>query len=479
MVYNLVHPLNYNQNEAQNMVLHNLVSLPASGVAGQVLYNSASGQNKPYYYNGTSWQPFEGVDTYVSSAAFNTSTGGLTLTKSDATTVTVNLDGRYLTGNQNITLSGDVSGTGATAITTTIQPTAITNKADATLGTNSGPAGTSYMLIAQDGVLKRYSFSSLQSYVGSIIGTSGYVNSYTVTAQTVAGGANIQHFLQTGAGAYTQNIEILGTANEVEVSQTGGKIYVGLPDNVTTTGNLTVGGNLTVNGTVTTVNTETINLADNIITLNSNYTGSAPTENAGFEVERGTLTNTSLIWNELTDRWQFSNDGATFYNIPVPSEYTAYSHPTQAAISIDGAGLQFVQDITVNTLGHVTAVSLGNIPTATSTQQGVIELADSAELTAGNSDTVVPTVGGVTTMISDALSTIGATNKYVATINPANGSTTIVPHTLGTEDVNAVIFNAATKEVVLAPWKITGLNTIEVAVGNNPIGSLLVKVYKM
>ena len=77
----------------------------------------------------------------------------------------------------------------------------------------------------------------------------------------------------------------------------------------TMNGSLTITGNLTVNGTTTTVNTETILLADNIITLNSNYTGSTPTENAGFEVERGTLTNSSLVWDETNDWWKLTSAG--------------------------------------------------------------------------------------------------------------------------------------------------------------------------
>jgi len=76
---------------------------------------------------------------------------------------------------------------------------------------------------------------------------------------------------------------------------------------VTTTGNVTVGGDLTVSGTTTTVNTETINLADNTITLNSNATGS-PTENGGIEIERGDATNKTLIWNETTDKWTVGSE---------------------------------------------------------------------------------------------------------------------------------------------------------------------------
>src|SRR6056300_37673 len=94
--------------------------------------------------------------------------------------------------------------------------------------------------------------------------------------------------------------------------------------NSLTVGGLTVSGNLTVSGTTTTINTETINLADNIITLNSNETGT-PSQNAGIEVERGTSTNRSLVWNEASDQWQFTNDGTTFYKIPEPADYSVYT----------------------------------------------------------------------------------------------------------------------------------------------------------
>jgi hypothetical protein len=78
-----------------------------------------------------------------------------------------------------------------------------------------------------------------------------------------------------------------------------------------TTTDLTVSGNLTVSGTTTSINTATLNVADNIVVLNNDVTGS-PTENAGIEVERGTSTNVSLRWNETDDKWQFTNDGSTY-----------------------------------------------------------------------------------------------------------------------------------------------------------------------
>ena len=75
-------------------------------------------------------------------------------------------------------------------------------------------------------------------------------------------------------------------------------------------GNLVVTGNLTVSGNTTYVNTETIQLSDNIITLNANHTGAA-SQNAGIEVERGTDSNVVLQWNEANDYWEIASGGTT------------------------------------------------------------------------------------------------------------------------------------------------------------------------
>ena len=76
----------------------------------------------------------------------------------------------------------------------------------------------------------------------------------------------------------------------------------------TLNGSLIITGDLTVSGNTTYVNTETINLADNIITLNANHTGS-PSQNAGLEVERGTANNVTLQWNEVGDYWEIASGG--------------------------------------------------------------------------------------------------------------------------------------------------------------------------
>ena len=73
-------------------------------------------------------------------------------------------------------------------------------------------------------------------------------------------------------------------------------------------------GNLTVSGTQTIVNTATTSLADNIIELNRDASGT-PSENAGLQVNRGSSADVFLQWNETSDVWQFTNDGSAYYSI--------------------------------------------------------------------------------------------------------------------------------------------------------------------
>lgn len=70
-------------------------------------------------------------------------------------------------------------------------------------------------------------------------------------------------------------------------------------------------GNLTVNGQQIVINTENIVVEDNIITLSSgDFTD--PTVDAGIEVFRGTGNMVSILWDESSDKWTFTNDGTNF-----------------------------------------------------------------------------------------------------------------------------------------------------------------------
>ena len=79
-------------------------------------------------------------------------------------------------------------------------------------------------------------------------------------------------------------------------------------------GNMVVGGNTSV---VTKTDTE---ITDNTITLNKGETGSGVTlVYSGIEVDRGSLNDVGLRFNENTDKWELTADGTTWANITTGS----------------------------------------------------------------------------------------------------------------------------------------------------------------
>ena len=155
-------------------------------------------------------------------------------------------------------------------------------------------------------------------------GTSGIANGDTATVTggtgvttAVSGDAvtvSIGQAVATTSNVTFNNVEVDGTLTSDDITAA----------NMTASGNVIVTGNLTVNGTTTTVNSNTVNIGDNIIVLNSDETGT-PSANAGIEIERGTSTNVLVRYKEATDRWEFTNDGSTYFNIPLSTEYDKYT----------------------------------------------------------------------------------------------------------------------------------------------------------
>jgi hypothetical protein len=109
----------------------------------------------------------------------------------------------------------------------------------------------------------------------------------------------------TPMGVLANSAMIVGDGTTDPVAESGAtlrtSVGVGTGDSPTFT-NLILSGNLTVNGSTTTVNSNTVNIGDNTIVLNSDETGT-PSQNSGFEIERGTSSNVSFLWDESNDRW--------------------------------------------------------------------------------------------------------------------------------------------------------------------------------
>jgi len=202
-----------------------------------------------------------------------------------------------------------------------------------------------------------------------------------ISVTDVGGDGSLEYNNTTGTLTYTGP-----SATEVRAHFSGGTGVtissgvvsigqdVGTGSNVTFN-NLIVSGNLTVSGTSTTINTETINLADNIITLNSNATGT-PSEDAGIEVNRGTSAVVALIWDEANDVWSFTNNGTNYFPIVGTTNTQTISNKT-----ISGSN---------NTLSNIGNSSLTNSSVTVNSKS--VSLGSSITLTADDvSEAVTPT----------------------------------------------------------------------------------------
>ena len=151
-----------------------------------------------------------------------------------------------------------------------------------------------------------------------------------------------------GGGGSTPNLNaVLGAGNTSTLAATVGDFTC---------------DNLTVTGTTTTVNSNTVNIGDSMLTLNSDET-STPSQNGGIEIERGTSANVSLRWNETTDKWQYTNDGSNYSDIG-SSTLPVASATVRGGIKL-GTGLTITNTDILNVnlaIGGLADVSISGSP---------------------------------------------------------------------------------------------------------------------
>ena len=217
-------------------------------------------------------------------------------------------------GGQNVDLAISLAATGVTA------------------GTYGSTTAIPVITVDAKGRVTSLSTQSISTTLG-IAGDSG-TDSIALASDTLTfeGGTGVTTAVDSAANkvsfAIGQDVSTTAnvTFNNVTVNGTLASDDI-TAATVTTSGNIVVQGNLTVNGTTTTVNSNTVEIGDNILVLNKDEAGT-PSQNGGIEIERGTSDNVSLLWDEATDRWTFTNDGSTYYNIPLSTEYDKYQYWT-------------------------------------------------------------------------------------------------------------------------------------------------------
>jgi len=134
---------------------------------------------------------------------------------------------------------------------------------------------------------------------------TGTLNVPTVNLTSVNPSDTATFFGTDDSGNSTLHMRIgNGVNDKIQIESWNGSSATSLMEVGQTT--VTIKGDLVVSGTTTTINSETLEVADNYIILNSGLTGS-PTLDAGIRVERGSESDAEFKWNETEDKWEADN----------------------------------------------------------------------------------------------------------------------------------------------------------------------------
>jgi hypothetical protein len=245
--------------------------------------------------------------------------GSITVNHEDTSSQTnITADGRkYITG---VTLDtyGHVTGltTGTETVVDTTYALAVPESTTAIRLSGSDATTNDVAIVAGTNVTVTRTNANTLTIASSF--TNNYITGFTYNAGTTAGPTatitreglgNIDVGAIPAAGAEASGIVTTGTQ-----SFAGNKTFVN---------NVVVTGNLTVNGTTTTLDTETVNIKDNIIQINSNQTGTPSSSLvSGLEVNRGSEPNFQFVFVEESDDFRLGKVGGTFQPVLTRDELT-------------------------------------------------------------------------------------------------------------------------------------------------------------
>jgi len=195
----------------------------------------------------------------------------------------------------------------------------------------------------------------------------------------------------------------------------------------TVSGDLTVSGNLTINGTTTTIDTANLEIEDNVVVLNKNQAGTPPTTlRSGIEVERGTSPNVKLEFNELTDKWEVSEDGTTFHDLAKEDDSRFLSVAQKTAAIRDATSSQngLMSSTYASKLNGV-AANANNyaLPTANGSTKGGVKVGSSLNIASEVLDVPSATTsqkGVIKYPQTETFSGNGVTSAFNLTSTPGN-----------------------------------------------------------
>ena len=286
----------------------NSAKMPAAGLLLQTLAVNAEGYviTGGYLRNITT-DTIDGTSTSSNDTVYVKSGGGLTMTKPTGTNLIQNIAkvARVASGSAGSLLVSSILRTNDVPNITNdyfwlgnssgvATPTEFTSTARGLLSV--GAEGTA----SGDGNLAYNNSSGVFTYTPPVLGgLSGTTDDIT------EGSTNLYYTDARSRSA----ISVSG--NAISYNSSTGVITSNYEENPTFTGNVTIGGNLTVNGTTTTLSTQTVEVEDNILQLNTTQ-GSPDTATAttsGISIYRGDgVTQASFIFDDADDTWDLTNN---------------------------------------------------------------------------------------------------------------------------------------------------------------------------
>lgn len=459
--------LNLSKNELQNARIQNLASAPSSPVEGQIYYHSNAAEanldNRMYFWDGTNWVDMSGgISSVISGSGItvNTSANGddITISISSGAITNAMLEnssvtytaGAGLTGGGAVELGGSATltvgaGTGITVNADDVQLKNADSLTDLKVllwdDTNGQVADS---IIQQSGTSIGINTTSPEAEL-HVIGAANSVGNVLIETDSPgtadADYATLRFRVSDnengyqkfgiiaentgdgfGRGALHFALDNTADGSSAMISDakmtilSDGKVGIGTQTptfdlHVVGTGyfsgNVEIDGNLTVDGTVTYVNSNTVEIGDNILLLNNDETGT-PTQDAGFEVERGTSANVKFVWDETNDYFS-----------------------------------------TVDQKMHI-----GSITTVTSMSGRNVVVEDSGELKKITA--------------SDLVTAIVQGNEYVTSIGDGVSTSIAVTHNLGTRDVIVQIYDNTSYETVFTDVTRTDTNTVTIDFASAP-----------
>lgn len=312
------------KNQLLNARVQNLATAPTSPVKGQLYFNTAS--DRLFVYNGSEWI---GCDALGASM-----TGADIVAAINGSTAIIDLDNLPETVGSAVDDSHTHSNKAILDDTSASFTTTLKSKLD---GIESGannythPSGDGNLHVPATGTTNNGKVLTAGSDAGSASWQTPAVAWDNVSGKPSSTPSNIddavsrQHEQNTDTGT-TSNTFTIGQSG-VKVKNGGGELQV-RNNTDTDYADLRV-KNLTVEGTTTTINSNEVNIGDNILLLNSDVEAIAQNADGGIIVKRldsdGARKDAELIFDNSLGKWVTTGGAVTgdLVTAPLANKVTA------------------------------------------------------------------------------------------------------------------------------------------------------------